>query len=183
MQRGHVIIMEGQPCAGMFFIVTGQVAILARRPSSAAINAGDSGDELTQHASSELQASYWSPGPTSSWWGQAGADQHAAGEHPKCSCCFILHLCSAHVLPDVSISNYHCRSAFRFITETYCSTKHQASGLCINIANFAIRIKPWLFVSLFVDVWSSQDRLVTQHLTCAHTQSSSNTKGALLLQQ
>ena len=88
VQRGHVIIMEGQPCAGMFFIVTGQVAILARRPSPAAVNAADSDAELTQHASSELQASHWSSGPTSSWWGQAGADQHGAGENPFCSCCF-----------------------------------------------------------------------------------------------
>ena len=24
VQRGHVVIMEGQPCAGMFFLVSGQ---------------------------------------------------------------------------------------------------------------------------------------------------------------
>ena len=34
VQRGHVIMMEGQPCAGRFCIVTGQVTILARNPSS-----------------------------------------------------------------------------------------------------------------------------------------------------
>ena len=80
--------MEGQPCAGMFFIVTGQVAILARRPSPAPVDAEDGDAEPTPNASADLQASQWNAaGPATSWWGQAGAGQQSAGEIPPCSCC------------------------------------------------------------------------------------------------
>ena len=78
--------MEGQPCAGMFFIVTGQVNILARRASPAPAAAGDGDSEPTQDAALELQASQWNAGPASAWWGLAGTDQQAAGECPIVQC-------------------------------------------------------------------------------------------------
>ena len=179
IQRGHVIIMEGQPCAGMFFIVTGQVAILARRPTSAA-DAGDSDAELTQHASSELQASRWDTGPTSSWWGQAGADQHAAGENALCSCCFTA-LGSAHMLCSLQMSTIQVTlqevsSASLLLHIAAQNIKLQAPASLMLSLRFVF--KPRLFASSFVGGLSSQDSQ-----TCAHTQSSNNTNGALLLQQ
>lgn len=79
MQRGHVIIMEGQPCAGMFFIVTGQVIILARKSRSVSTTAADGEAEVAQEAGSDLQTSQWNPEATSAWWGLAGPDRQLAG--------------------------------------------------------------------------------------------------------
>lgn len=47
VQRGHIIIMESQPCAGMFLIQSGQVNILTRATGSHAASAADTDTEVT----------------------------------------------------------------------------------------------------------------------------------------
>lgn len=47
VQRGHIIIMENQPCAGMFFIQSGQVSILTRVATSHAAHAADTDNDPT----------------------------------------------------------------------------------------------------------------------------------------
>ena len=79
VQRGHVFIMEGQPCAGMCFMVSGKVNILARRQIPTAADASDGSTEVSQDASAEMSASVWNPASTLAWWGLAGADRQAAG--------------------------------------------------------------------------------------------------------
>lgn len=44
VQRGHILIMENQPCAGMFFIQSGQINILTRHSGSHAAAQTDSAD-------------------------------------------------------------------------------------------------------------------------------------------
>lgn len=80
VQRGHIIILEGQPCAGMFFIVTGQVNMLARATASAAAPEADGEGESMPDEAADMQATRWSGGATTSWWGLTGRDGQAAGE-------------------------------------------------------------------------------------------------------
>ena len=89
VQRGHVIIMEGQPCAGMFFIVTGQVNILARKPSLPSAGVVDDETEVVPDASHELHSAHLNHGATSAWWGLAGLDRQATGG--ACSLEQLLH--------------------------------------------------------------------------------------------
>ena len=44
VQRGHILIMENQPCAGMFFIQSGQIHIMTRNTGSHATAQTDSAD-------------------------------------------------------------------------------------------------------------------------------------------
>ena len=79
VQRGHVMIMEGQPCAGMFFIVTGQVNILARKHSSVSAGVVDDETWVVPDASHELHTTHLNHGTASAWWGLAGIDRVATG--------------------------------------------------------------------------------------------------------
>ncbi len=83
VQRGHVVILEGQPCAGMFFIVKGQVNVLARATSR---HAGpdvkqqvDGEGEAMPEDAADMQATHWNAGAPSSWWGLPAAERHAGG--------------------------------------------------------------------------------------------------------
>lgn len=80
VQRGHIIILEGQPCAGMFFIVTGQVIMLARATASAAAPEADGEGESMPDEAADMQATRWSGGAALSWWGLNGRDGPASGE-------------------------------------------------------------------------------------------------------
>ncbi|DBA81719.1 TPA: hypothetical protein ACH3X1_007456 [Trebouxia sp. C0004] len=78
VQRGHIIILEGQPCAGMFFIVNGQVIMLARATASAAAPEADGDDESMPDEAADMPATRWGGGATMSWWGPNGRDGEAA---------------------------------------------------------------------------------------------------------
>ena len=82
VQRGHIIILEGQPCAGMFFIVTGQVIVLARAASTAAAPEpdGEAEAEAMPDEAADMQPTRWGRGAGMSWWGLNGRDGQAAGE-------------------------------------------------------------------------------------------------------
>jgi len=82
VQRGHIIILEAQPCAGMFFIVTGQVSMLARAAASAAVPEADGEGESMPDEAADMQAARWGGGggATMSWWGLNGRDGQVAGE-------------------------------------------------------------------------------------------------------
>jgi len=82
VQRGHIIILEAQPCAGMFFIVTGQVSMLARAAASAVVPEADGEGESMPDEAADMQATRWGGGggATMSWWGLNGRDGQAAGE-------------------------------------------------------------------------------------------------------
>ena len=88
VQRGHIIILQAQPCAGMFFIVTGQVSMLARAVASAAVPAAapdaDGEGESMPDEAADMQATRWGGGGVGgaamSCWGLNGRDGQAAGE-------------------------------------------------------------------------------------------------------
>jgi len=82
VQRGHIIILEGQPCAGMFFIVTGQVSMLAQAAASSAAPEADGEGESMPDEAADMQATRWGGvgGAAMSWWGLNGRDGQAAGE-------------------------------------------------------------------------------------------------------
>lgn len=80
VQRGHIIILEGQPCAGMFFIVKGQVIMLGRTTASAAAPEADGEGESMPNEAADMQAPQWGGGATMSWWGLNGRDGQVAGE-------------------------------------------------------------------------------------------------------
>ncbi|DBB16255.1 TPA: hypothetical protein ACH3X3_014574 [Trebouxia sp. C0006] len=84
VQRGHIIILEGQPCAGMFFIVTGQVSMLAQAAASSAAPEADGEGESMPDEAADMQATRWGGvgGAAMSWWGLNGRDGQAAGRLP-----------------------------------------------------------------------------------------------------
>lgn len=87
VQRGHIIILEGQPCAGMFFIVGGQVTILARATGSAAAPEAGGESEVMPEDAADMQAMQLNGGATASWWGLAGRDHRSAGGSGPCTHC------------------------------------------------------------------------------------------------
>ncbi len=64
----------------MFFIVTGQVIMLARAAASAAAPEADGEGESMPDEAADMQATRWGGGATMSWWGLNGRGGQAVGE-------------------------------------------------------------------------------------------------------
>ena len=112
VQRGHIIIMESQPCAGMFLIQFGQVNILTRATSSHAASAADADTELTPH---EDDLSVFTDSPRS----RRGRSKGAAGQLPAVTGRF--HQAAVLGPTDYVGEVVASKNPFTAVAETACS--------------------------------------------------------------
>ena len=63
----------------MFFLVAGQVTILARATGSAAASEAGVESEVMPEDAADMQAMQLNGSATASWWGLAGRDHKSAG--------------------------------------------------------------------------------------------------------
>lgn len=112
VQRGHVIVMENQPCAGMFFIQSGQVNILTRVANSHAVDAAE--DEIVYPAEDSNAAS-----PLDSPHARRSRSKDAAGQLPGVTGKFhsVAVLGPADYVGEVVASKH----PFSAVAETACS--------------------------------------------------------------